>query len=912
MVAYNKSKDEILEEVNSSQKGLSSFDAQNRLKKNGKNLLVGKKKISEFVKFLLQFKDVLILVLLASCVISIVLGIIERSSEELIDAGIILLVVLINALIGYTQERKSEQAMEALKNMTKPYCKVERDGVILKIKSEEVVVGDIVILEAGDIVPADLRLLECESLKVEESALTGESEAVLKDDERILENGTILGDRINMAFMGSVVTYGRGKGVVVATGMQTEMGKIATALDEIEDNTTPLTKRVKVTSLWLTGVVLAVTVMIFILNMVMGGEILQSFSLAIAIAVCAIPEGLPACMTVTLSLGVKRMSDQRAIVKKLPAVETLGSTQVICTDKTGTLTLNKMTVKKAFFFDSELDEFNKVNFGNKIFKTKNNEERNIFSLNKTIQEFLRSLVLCNDVKLKFEDDGKLACMGDPTEIALVHCGYNLGASKEVFESKFERVGEVPFDSNRKMMSTINLVDGKKMVYTKGALDNVLEKCTKVYDNGKIRKITDEDRDLIHKKNSNMALNALRVLAFACKAETENAEYDEKIENNLVFLGLAGMMDPPREEVKEAIKICNEAGIEVVMITGDHKDTAFAIAKELGICGSRKNIITGEELNKIPDEKFSKVVEKYKVYARVSPEHKVKIVKALKLNDKIVAMTGDGVNDAPSIKAADIGIGMGVTGTDVTKEAADIILTDDNFATIVGAVKEGRRIYQGILKILKFLLVSSFAELFAITFITFFFYGHSFFTPALILWINFVSDTFAGLALGFEKADKDIMKKPPQRTKGTILKGEVGASILTSSVFVAGVLIGIYSILTLVFHINDQTVTTICFLYICFTELFHAYNLKSDYASIFSKNPFDNKLLNYGFLVSAVLTSIIVVVPIAPLQNALGICTLVWWQWLLAIGLSIMIIPFYELVKVVFRYVDKKKVTKDEK
>lgn len=911
MTYYSKKIDEVFEEVESSIKGLSSFDAKNRLDKNGKNLLVGKKKKSEFVKFLSQFKDALILVLVVSCIISVVMGAIERSVEEFIDAGIIMLVVLINAIIGYWQERKSEQAMQALKNMTKPFCKVLRDEVIHKIKSEELVVGDIVVLEAGDIVPADLRLVESESLKIEESALTGESEAIEKNSDEILNENTILGDRVNMAFMGSVVTYGRGMGVVTEVGMKTEMGKIASALDEIKDEATPLTKRIKVTSIWLTAIALVVALVIFVVNMILNGGLLHSFSLAIAIAVCAMPEGLPACVTVTMSLGVKRMSDQRAIVKKLPAVETLGSTEVICTDKTGTLTLNKMTVKKAFFFDDNLLTFNKLNFTSKAKKeTKKTEDEKIAESllrNKTISTFVRTMVLCNDVQIKLEND-ELQCFGDPTEVALVHSGYLFGASKDLYEGKFERVHEVPFDSERKMMSTINLVGGKEVVHTKGALDSVLERCSKILVNGKIRKITQKDKDIIYEKNSTLALDALRVLAFAYKyIDEKSLKYtSDSVENNLVFIGLIGMIDPPREEVKEAIKTCNEAGIEVIMITGDHKDTAYAIAKELSICSNKKYVITGSELSKIPDEQYCKVVEKYKVYARVSPEHKVKIVNAFKKNNKIVAMTGDGVNDAPSIKSADIGIGMGITGTDVTKESADIILTDDNFATIVGAVKEGRRIYQGILKIFEFLLGTSFAELFAITLITFIFRDHTFFTPALLLWINFVSDTFVGLALGFEKADRNIMKEPPQRTTGNLFKGKVGFNIFCSSIFVSLFLIGLYCILSLVFHMPDKNVTTICFLYICFAELFHAYNLKSDEQSLFSSNPFSNKTLNYGFLLSALLTAIIVVAPIVPLQNALGITSISWWEWLLTIGLAILIIPYYEFVKFIIRKIKRKK------
>ena len=913
---YCQSKENVLSNHNSSMQGLSFSDAKNRLQKNGKNLITGKKKKSEFVKFLGQFKDVLIIVLIVSCAISIVIGAVERSVDEFIDAGIILLVVMINAIIGYVQERKSEQAMQALKNMTKPFCKVIRDGVINKIKSEELVVGDIVVIEAGDIVPADLRLLESQSLKIEESALTGESEPVEKDAEVVLKKDTILAERKNMAFMGSVVTYGRGIGVVSKVGMQTEMGKIASALDEIKDEDTPLTKRIRITSIYLTVIVLIITVIIFIINVVMGASAFSAFSMAIAIAVCAIPEGLPACVTVTMSMGVKRMSEQRAIVKKLPAVETLGSTEVICSDKTGTLTLNKMTVKKAFMFDDKLEEFNKIDFSHKNSQDDLNAE-NLVKTNKTIQEFVRTMVLCNDVQIKMENEN-LICVGDPTEVALVYAGYAFGAGKDLYEGMFKRVNELPFDSDRKMMSTINDVNGENYVYTKGALDSILERCSKVLVNGKIRKMTDIDKEEILKQNQNLASDALRVLALAFKKQNKDIIElrTDIVEKDLVFVGLVGMIDPPRKEVKDAIKTCKEAGIQVIMITGDHKDTAFAIAKELGICENKKKVITGDKLSKLSDEKFAEIVNEFKVYARVSPEHKVKIVKALKANNKVVAMTGDGVNDAPSIKAADIGVGMGITGTDVTKEAADIILTDDNFATIVGAVKEGRKIYQGILKILEFLLGTSFAELIAVAFITcvfgFFNPEFSFFTPALLLWINFVSDTFVGLALGFEKADKNIMKEPPQKTTGNLFKGKVGFNIFCSAVYVSLFLIGLYTILTFVFDMQSEHVTTICFLYICFAELFHAYNLKSDNQSLFSSNPFDNKVLNYGFLISAILTIIIVALPIVPIQNALGICMIDWWEWLLALGLAILIIPYMEIIKLIIRCVKKRRTLKNEK
>ena len=920
---YNTDIETAMKKVDSSKAGLSSSIAQERFKKNGKNLLVSKKKKSEFVKFLGQFKDVLIIVLLCCAVVSIIIGTVKGDSNEFIDSGMIILVVFVNSIIGYIQERKSEQAMQALKNMTKPFCKALRDGKVLKVKTEELVLGDIVILEAGDIVPADLRLLETKSLKVEESALTGESEAVEKDAEIVLENNALLGDRVNMAYMGSVVTYGRGRGVVVSCGMNTEMGKIATELNEIKKESTPLTKRIKTTSIYLTLIVILVSLILFVISVCTGADVFDSFSMAIAIAVCVIPEGLPACMTICMSIGVKRMSAQRAIVKKLPAVETLGSTEVICTDKTGTLTLNKMTVKQAFFFDDALKDFNKCNMslktltGGAVQVAK--AEKVAFDLvsnNKTVQAFLSSMVLCNDVQIKLENEN-LSCIGDPTEVALVHCGYAFGVSKDLMEGKFERVGEVPFDSVRKMMTTINADKEGGCAYTKGALDSVLSRCTKVLDNGNVRLLTPSDVDTIYKQNSALASRALRVLAFAFKKVDKSiAEFtSDNTEKDLVFVGLAGMMDPPREEVFESIKTCKEAGIDVVMITGDHKETAFAIANELGICKDKRQVITGEELNKISDEEFVKVVGDYKVYARVSPEHKVKIVKAIKANGKVVAMTGDGVNDAPSIRVADIGVGMGKNGTDVTKEAADLILTDDNFATIVGAVKEGRKVYQNIMKILQFLLETSFASLIAITIVSLIFLGkpeYTIFTAPLLLWINFVSDTFVGLALGFEEAEKDIMKEKPHTKKGSLLKGKVAINIFLPSIFVAGILIALYTVMTLVYHVEPTYATTFCFIFLCFSQLFHAYNLKSDTQSLFSSNPFNNKTLNIGFLISAILTMIIVLLPIPALQNAFGICSIDWWAWFVAIGLAILIVPYMEIVKVLDRYLKRKKRAKDEK
>jgi len=913
--SYTQSIEQNLESLGSSMQGLSYAEAKKRLGQDGKNVLTSKKKKSPFLKFLSQFKDVLIVVLLVSCVVSVVMGVIEHSINEFIDAGIIFVVVLFNAIIGFLQERKSEKAMEALKTLTKPFCKVMRNSRSIKIKSEDLVVGDIVLLEAGDIVPADLRLLETNSMKIEESALTGESIPIEKDATVILEKDVVLGDRVNMAFMGSVVTYGRGIGVVVATGMKTEMGKIASALSEIDETVTPLTKRIKATSLLITLIVVLVCLVVFLVEIFTGGNIFTSFSMAIAIAVCAIPEGLPACNTITLSMGVKRMSEERAIVKTLPAVETLGSTEVICSDKTGTLTLNKMTVKKVFFFDEKCEEINDFKCqelvgGNAVdsFLQLNSDEQVEFKFkeNRNFEALMQCMLLCNDTKVRFEDD-KLESIGDPTEIALVHYGYKLGWNKENLDGQCPRLNEIPFDSDRKMMSVFNDVYGKKMVFTKGAIDSVLGRCNRVLVNGKIQRLTNKDKEEIIKKNTDFASGALRNLAFACKiVEKIGRPTSENTECDLCFLGLVGMIDPPREEVKDAIKTCKQAGITTVMITGDHKETAFAIAKELGICSSEEHVITGKELDEIDEEQFVKDVVKYQVYARVSPEHKVRIVKALKANNKIVAMTGDGVNDAPSIKAADIGVGMGITGTDVTKEAADIILTDDNFATIVGAVREGRRIYSTIMKILMFLLGTSISELFLLSIITLVFRDAHFFTPALILYINFVSDTFVGLALGFEKAEPDIMKKKPIKNKGNLFKGFAGFNIMCSAIWVFACTLAIYCGGTFGLKLTSEEVTTICFVYLCLTELFHAYNLKSDTKSLFRKNIFDNKILNLSFLASAFLTILIVVIPLGAFDATLGLTTLNWWQWLFALGTAFLIIPFFEIIKLFVRIVQKRK------
>ena len=919
---YAQDSEKIFELSGSSPNGLSYPEAKKRLEENGKNTFKEAKKPGIIAKFFAQFKDVLIIVLLISSVISFIMTCIEQTWGDLFDVFFILIVVIFNATIGVIQENKSDKALQELKNMTKPFSTVIRNGKVTKIKSEDVVVGDIVVLEAGDIVCADLRLFEVASLKIEESALTGESVAVEKHADTIEAEGLALGDCANMAFMGSTVTYGRGKGIVIATGMKTEMGKIATALEEQKVEATPLTKRMKKTSIIITIAILLFAVVVFVLDMLRGESFVSSFMLAVVVAVSAIPEGLPACLTITMANGVKKMSAENAIVKRLPAVETLGSTQVICSDKTGTLTLNRMTIKKIFTCDDTCEKINNIDLGKQtVMDIKNNlvltakdeedapEAYKVIKDNRNMYELMRCMLLCNDVQSKFEEDNILS-IGDPTEVALVRYGYSFGFSKEHMEGQFVRTNEIPFESERKLMTTINQVDGENYVFTKGAIDNLLARCNRILENGSIRRITEKDKEKILKQNLDFADSALRVLGFAFrKADPSIRKYTTtNTETDLIFIGLVGMIDPPREEVKGAIKTCKSAGIITVMITGDHKDTAFAIARELEIATSKDQVITGKELDVLTDEEFAKVVENYRVYARVNPEHKVKIVKALQAKDKIVAMTGDGVNDAPSIKAADIGVGMGITGTDVTKNAADIILTDDNFATIVGAVKEGRRIYSNILKIFQFFVGTNIAEAILVLIFTCIL-GWQFWSPALILWINVVADSFVGLALGFEEAEKGIMNDKPKRTNSSFFAGESGKMLFYTSFIVIGLVVGVMMIGKYVLYLDEVSISTMAFLTLCIAELFHSYNLKSDTESVFSKKIFKNKTHNWAYLISLFLTIIIVLLPIDFFHEAFGITDISITSWLICFGIAFLIVPFTELYKCFLRNDKKPKYKK---
>lgn len=884
---YNKTINEVFSELDTSDKGLSSDTVAKRQQAYGKNILSEGKKITKLQRFFAQFKDVLILILLATGVLSVFIAIFTKNAEELIDAGMIFFVVMVNAIIGFVQENKAESDMQALKNMTKPFAKVIRNGKITKITTENIVVGDVVVLEAGDIVPADLRLFDTASLKIEESAITGESVPTEKTKDVLDEKNLPIGDRLNMAYSGTVVVYGRGLGVVTAIGDHTEMGKIAAVLGEPKTERTNLQKRIDKTSKLISIVVLTISVLIFLLyTFVYKHDFIQSFMVAISIAVSAIPEGLPAGITITMALGVNRMSKNKAIVRKLSAVETLGNTQVICSDKTGTLTLNKMTVQDIYMYGKDTQ---KDNAG--------------------YLTLINGMLLCNDGTVKNED-GKISTFGDPTEIALINYASDNGFSKETICTMYPRVNEIPFDSDRKLMTTINKIGDGYIAHTKGAIDSILDRCSKILDNGKVRPITDKDKEKIMQANKEFCSRALRVLGYSIK-EVTGDPYDIEIpstEHNMTFVGLSGMIDPPREEVKDAIKECKKAGIIVSMITGDHKDTAFAIAKDLNIAKSESQVITGAELSQMTDEELKNRIYEWNVFARVSPEHKVRIVKAYQSHDLVCAMTGDGVNDAPSLKSANIGIGMGITGTDVTKEVADIILTDDNFATIVTAVKEGRTIYQNIMNLMQYLLQTCLCELILLSIIVGIL-GRELFTPALLIWNNFVSDSLPALALGLERPSPDIMSTPPNSNKKHLFSGVVGLNIIVGSILQALLIGAVYVIGLHYFGYSNTEVVTMSFLALAFVEIFHGFNMRSTQNSIFKIGVFSNKYMWYAGIISAILAVILIVVPITPIQNALGITQLTGIEWLVTIAISFAIIPLFEIHKLLTRLYKSHKAKK---
>ena len=920
---FNRESKLVEEELKTNiDEGLTSKQVEEKRQEYGFNELKAKKKKSLLVKFLEQFKDFMIIVLIVAAIVSGVVGYME--GEGITDSLIILIVVIVNAIIGVVQENKAEKSLEALQKLSSHVAKVVRNGKVEVVASRELVPGDVVVLDTGDYVPADLRIIEAVNLKSQESSLTGESVPVDKNSEVISDEKVGIGDRTNMLFSSSLITYGRGKGIVVETGMNTEVGKIATIINDTVGTATPLQIKLNKLGKTLGIAALAICIVIFIIGIAYGKDIIDMFMTAVSLAVAAIPEGLAAVSTIVLAIGVQRMVKKNAIVKKLPAVETLGSATVICSDKTGTLTQNKMTVKQVFT-DDELYAV-----------------EDITEIKDDLEKLMYVSTLCNDTKI---GENK-SLTGDPTETALIDLGFKINFNVEDV-LKIQRVKEFPFDSDRKLMTTVNKVEDKYLVYTKGGIDELLAKCSKYEINGEIKSDLDEYRKVLNKYNEEMAKDALRVLAMAYK-ELDHEPTDEEmknIENDLIFVGMVGMIDPPREEVKLAVEKCKTAGIKTVMITGDHKITAVAIAKELGILENDDEAITGAELEGMSDEDLTKNIRQYSVYARVSPEHKVRIVKAWQANGEIVAMTGDGVNDAPALKTADIGCAMGIVGTDVSKEAADVILTDDNFATIVSSVEEGRRIYDNILKAIQFLLSSNVGEIVAL-FIAILitpWISSTFgidvglvevLLPIHILWVNLVTDSLPALALAVDPAEDDVMKRKPKKQKGVFTKG------MTWRVVYQGFMIGLLTLAAFIIGLatpDDQLPTmvrmdgviysadeienldeavangaeivekqevkveigqTMAFIVLAFSELVHVFNIRNNKKSIFKTHPFNNKVLLGAIALSAALMLVILFVPalrhvfsipVLPMNNVLEIIGLVL--------LPLVIVEIFKLFKI---------------
>ncbi|WP_029452943.1 calcium-translocating P-type ATPase, PMCA-type [Clostridium algidicarnis] len=848
-------------------KGLSSNEAKSRLEKYGENKLASKPKKTGIQIFMSQLKDPMIFILLVAALVSGIMG-------EISDAIIILLVIFINAIVGTVQESKAEKALEALKKLSTPKAIVKRDGVSTEIPSENVVPGDIIILDAGRYIPADLRLITTANMKVEESALTGESVPVEKNCELVLEGSDIaLGDQKNMTFSSTLVTYGRGTGVAVSTGMNTEIGKIAKMLDEEGNEMTPLQKKLAELGKVLGIGALAICAIMFIISVIQKRDVFEMLLTAISLAVAAIPEGLPAIVAIVLAMGVQRMIKEHAIVRKLPAVETLGSVNVICSDKTGTLTQNKMTVTKFFTIDG-LKPINELD------------------INKSSEKLLiDALVLCNDATYS-----KDSSTGDPTEIALLVAGNNVGMLKEELDSTYERINELPFESDRKLMTTVNKYNGENYVFTKGAVDNLLKVSTKIYINGEIKDLTDDLKSQIMESSNSMSNNALRVLSAACKVIPNKDINVDLLESDLIFIGLVGMIDPPRLEVKDSIAICKKSGIRTIMITGDHKNTAFAIAKELGIAENLNECISGPEIERLSEGELNAQIDNYKVFARVSPEHKVKIVKAFKSKGNTVSMTGDGVNDAPSLKAADIGVAMGITGTDVAKGAADIILTDDNFSTIVSAIEEGRNIYNNIKKSIIFLLSCNLGEIIAL-FVAILLAWETPLKPIHILWVNLITDTLPALSLGVDPGDKNVMDNPPRNPKESLFSGGTPIFLILN-----GILIG--SLTLFAFKYGEakydtlQHAQTMAFVVLSVSQLFHSLNMRHPEKSIFQVGLFTNKYLILSIVFGIFLQDVIITVPF--LANVFDVFDLTMNDWLFVGGLSIIPLVLNEISKIFIR------------
>jgi len=858
---------DVLEHFNTGESGLTAHEAATRLDHYGKNELQEGSKKTVWGMFLLQFKDIMIIILLVAAAIAGFMG-------ELADTIIISVVVLINAVLGVAQESKAEKALAALKKMSSPHAKVLRNSEVQLLNTDEIVPGDIVMIEAGDYIPADIRLIEVNSLKIEEAALTGESVPVEKIIDAIVQPDIVTGDKTNMAYLGTSVTYGRGTGVVVATGMSTEVGKIAAHINTVAAEETPLQRKLGELGKYLSIGVVIIAIIIFIAGVLQERDILEMFLTSVSLAVAAIPEGLPAIVTIVLAIGVQKMAKRNSIIRKLSAVETLGSTEIICSDKTGTLTLNKMTVQEIYV-------------GNQMWAA-DTELKN----NESLPIFMQAMVLCNDSIVNCNGNGELNTLGDPTETALIHFASDLGFAKDKLEMDMPRRAEIPFDSDRKLMTTINQVNGINRVITKGAPDVLIDRCTRILINGQIMAMNDQIVAAIKEANHKMALKALRVLALAYKdsqAMIENPSTDET-EYDLIFLGLVGMIDPPRKEAQEAVRICKEAGIRAIMITGDHKDTAAAIARELGIISGDDEVLAGNELDKIDDKDFLEQVNRYSVYARVSPEHKVRIVNAWKQNGKVVAMTGDGVNDAPALKAADIGVGMGITGTDVAKGVSDMVLSDDNFATIVLAVEEGRKIYNNIRKAIQFLLSANTGEVLTLFIATML--NWPILYPIHILWINLVTDTFPALALGVEEGEADIMQQKPRSSSASVFAEGVGTNILYQGVFQALLTLSAYYIG--ISYYSPQTAVTMAFATLGLIQLAHAFNVRSIKHSIFKLGLLTNKYLLGAAFVSAILMVGVIIIP--GLSTFFRVEFLTAEQWGIVLLLAILIIPLVELIK----------------
>lgn len=871
MTVHDKSIEEVLSSYQTDQtNGLTTKQISKLKEQYGENKLREKKKKTTFQRFLEQFKDAMILILIAAAIVSFVLACIEGNPKEFFEPALILLIVVLNAIMGVVQESKAEKALDALKNMSAPHARVIRNGKEEIIDAVDLVPGDIIKLEAGDFVPADARIIHSVSLKSEESALTGESVPSEKDFSAIIEEKSPIGDRVNMVFSGCSITYGTAICVVTHTGMDTEMGKIANLLDSESDTQTPLQKKLADLGKYLGFLALAACGIIFVVGLINDIDPLEIFMTSVSLAVSAIPEGLPAIVTIVLSIGVQRMVKKNALIRRLPAVETLGGASVICSDKTGTLTQNRMTLTKAY-----VDGFNKL----ELISSSNSSE---------VKKLLEYGTLCSDgsVVINGEEEKHI---GDPTETAIVYACYKNGSTKESLNEKYPRINGIPFDSDRKLMSTINEIDGKKVVIVKGAFDVMASRCVKG-DIETARKFTDE-----------MSADALRVLAVAYKIIDKVPETltSENLENDLTFMGLVGMIDPPRPEAKEAVAVCRKAGIKPVMITGDHVVTASAIAKELGILQEGDKAITGPELDAMTDSELDDIVESISVYARVSPENKIRIVKAWQRKGQVVSMTGDGVNDAPALKAADIGCAMGITGTDVAKGAADMTLTDDNFATIVDAVKEGRGIYSNIKKVVGFLLGTNIGEVFTV-FIAMLLWHTSPLLSMQLLWINLVTDSFPAIALGMEAVEKDVMdKKPKPKNEGIFAHG-LGVRVVLQGIM--------FALLTLIGFVLGRKYTgtliggqTMAFIVLSLTQIVQSFNMRSEH-SLFKIGPFSNKNLNIAALTSL---SLVAVILFTPLRNIFGLTILPYYLYLIALGLIFVPLLVMEISKFISNVIIKK-------